>query len=313
MSNTDMSGGVRDFGRGIKLRSQEHKLLDLNEAQRLLDLGAVQGERPLRKGHVETLVAAMERGTFLFERADVSIAYVKGKTKPVRVNGQHTCAARLKMPAGFKCEISFLVYDVETERDLRKLYASIDRNAPRTKGHVIGTYLLSNPVLAGLPQHVLKVLPAGFALWRFPTKHDRTGVDGDAVAVSMLSEHVDLVTFVGEVLEKLDAKDDRHMFRAPVVAAMLATFNKVKGPSKDFWGKIADGDGFSGRDDPRRLLRDALISTSIGAGGRSGSRRRAVSPEELYRGCLHAWNAWRKGEKLAHLRLHQVGDRPEIE
>jgi hypothetical protein len=303
---------VTRFGRGvdgISFVSEKSVRLDRAKAQEFLDLPEFEGERPRRDAHVASLANAMRRQTFRPERADISVCNVGGKQ--YRVNGQHTCAAVLEMPAGFSLSVKLIVYEAKTMKDLQKLYASIDRGAARTKGHVTYAYLVGTD-LGGFKPHTLKLLPAAYALWRFHTKHSRTAADGDALAVAMLGDDKSVVMEVGEFLDGLDHREDSHMFRAPVAAAMMATYSKVNGPSKQFWTRVADGNGFSGRNDPRRKLREALKGLSLGAGSRGTGRRKGTSSEAAFRGCLHSWNAWRSDESLQLLRFHDVGQRPEV-
>ncbi len=310
---SEMQAAVTSYGHGltgIRLKSKKTITLTHAQAREFLGLDEFEGERPRRDAHVETLRSAMKRGTFRGERADVSVCNVG--SKKYRVNGQHTCAALLKMPEDFVLEITEVVYEADGMKDMQKLYASIDRGAPRTKAHVTRAYLVGSD-LGKLSAPAQAVLPAAYSLWRFPTKHGRTGVDGDALAVAMLGEHKVLVRMVGEFLDGLDNREDSHMFRAPVAAAMLATFDRIPAQAKKFWNRVADGSGFDGRNDPRRKLRDALRGLALGAGSRGAGRRKGTSSEAAYRGCLHAWNAWRKHESLKNLRFHDVGKRPDVE
>ena len=93
--------------------------------------------------------------------------------------------------------------------------------------------------------------------------------------------------------------------RKPVVAALYETFSALKVKGEDFWNAVGDGTGMSSRNDPRLRLRTSLMSSST----MKGSRSRHMPNEEMYRGCIQAWNAWRDGRELAAIRVSCEGKR----
>ncbi|MEK7567080.1 MAG: hypothetical protein AAB527_03035, partial [Patescibacteria group bacterium] len=84
-----------------------------------------------------------------------------------------------------------------------------------------------------------------------------------------------------------------------------------------FWDVVREGVGIDNKNDPRLLLRNALMTCKIGEKGRnarkaSGIASKQVTSEEVYRWAIRSWNAWRRDEPLAVLRAVLNADRPKV-
>lgn len=299
---------VSDLGEGIKQTGEEKVELTHALATEVLGYGEFIGERPLRDNHVANLGDCMRRGTFHWEWVMLVIArcgehhHKTPAGKPIRINWQHTCWARLEMAEKMRTPVRIMRYRCETENDLRQLYASCDRGAVRTRGNVIQSYLAGHPDFAGMKSHCLKLIPSGFALWHWETEGQRKQHDGDAQSYLLLTEFNDVANKVGQFLNHYKPSEFRHLMRSPVVAAMFATFAKVPTIAPQFWEAVANGVGFGSAEDPRLKLRNFCMNNSVGHGMGSKANLNPVDVESYYKCCIAMWNAWRAGRSVKLVR-----------
>jgi len=301
---------VTDISQGLIIRSRRKVNFTKEEATNLLNLPEFPGDRGLKNKHVDYLVKAMTRKTFRPEL--VSIITCSLKDKKYRMNGQHTAWARLEMPNGYRCEVEMIHYEAKSEQDVRQLYASIDRSSPRTKANVIESYLVGSEEFQGVKSRSLRIGPQGFALWLWSSGHERGKHDGDDIAYLLKTDYYDLAIKVCSFLDGLSPREHGHIFRAPVVAAMFATFNKAPQIAAEFWLPIGDGVGIEKRGDPRLKLRNYLMQTAVNAGKGGRSEKQQASSELMFRQCVGCWNAFRDGRTLSILRANERGKRARV-
>lgn len=302
---------VSRLGQKLKLSSTTRIKLNEKKAFEILELGEFPGDRPLREGHVEYLQDAMRRGTFRPELVKIITTKCAETGVVYRMNGQHCCWAIARFGKPIEYEVDLVHYNAATMDDVRMLYASIDRGSPRTKGNVITAYLQGTAEFMEVKPKTLKVLPAGYAMYRWESKHERRRHDGDALALLLRIEDNELVSKVCSFLDQLKPIDHGHMFRAPVVAALCYTFARARERSQEFWTAVASGEGFSAGD-PRNKLRTALLQYTVGQGPGGRNDRRRISSESMLRICLHAWNAWMRDERPSYLKASDSGKRPVV-
>lgn len=317
MSGKYVSGGapsdvvdVTSLGSGLELVKTRKVDFTHEEAEKLLNYEEFAGDRPLKNAHVDYLVQSMQRGTFHPEWVNLVVCKLDGKT--YRMNGQHTAWARLELGKNWECMVTMLEYKAETMDDMRILYASIDRSSPRSRANVITSYLAGTDEFEGVKATTMRVVPQGFAQWFWKTKTERRLHDGDDVAVLLKTDHYDLARKVCSFLDAHSARDQRHILRAPVVAAMFATFNKAPQVALEFWGPVAAGIGIEKLGDPRLKLRNELQRSAVDNGGGALSDKKRVSQEYMFRQCLGAWNAFREGRPLQILKAVEKGNRPGV-
>lgn len=307
------SGDVLDvtsLGNGLKLVETRKVNFTVKEAEALIGMDEFVGDRPLKDSHVDYLIQSMKRGTFHPEL--VNIIVCKYDVKTYRMNGQHTAWARIYMEADYSCSVNYLVYTAKSEDDMRTLYASIDRSSPRTRSNVITSYLAGTQEFEGVKSTTIRVVPMGFAMWYWKTKHERHQYDGDDVAFLLRTDQYDLARKVCAFLDKYTSRDYKHIMRAPVVAAIFATFHKAPQIALDFWGPVASGTGIEKVGDPRLKLRNALQVVAVDVGNGSHSDKKTVSQEFMFRQCITAWNAYREGRSLQLLKAVEKGNRPGV-
>ncbi|OHA58085.1 MAG: hypothetical protein A2571_03535 [Candidatus Vogelbacteria bacterium RIFOXYD1_FULL_44_32] len=298
---------VTSLGKGLELVKRRKVEFDRKEAMKLLELDEFPGDRRLKQNHVDRLIKAMLRGTFHPEWVTLIVCALDGKH--YRMNGQHTAWARIEMPEVWPCSVELLEYRAETDEDLRSLYSSIDRSSPRTRTNVMDSYLVGTPEFEGIKRQSLSRLPQGFELWFWPSAQDRRKHDADDTSFLLKTEQYDLAVKVAAFLDKLSARENRHMFRSPVIAAMFAIFNKSPQVAVKFWQPIADGTGIDKKGDPRLKLRNELMRTAVDSGGGSRSDKKRVSQEYMFRLCINAWNAYREERSLSQLKAYEGGKR----
>lgn len=302
---------------GSQLKKTADEIVDLteNRAEWLLgntkEVHEFAGDRPLKEKHVDYLVGAMRRGTFRPELVTIVVCEHDGKL--YRMNGQHTAWARIYLERKrWPCKVRMLTYRAATEEDMRRLYASIDRSSPRSKGQVVGSYLKGSPGFEKVSDPVLRHLSQGFALWKWEASHERNANDGDAVAFHLKTGYYDLTMKVAAFLGELSQGSHKHLLRAPVVAAMYATFEKAPQIAREFWMAVANGVGVDTASDARLRLRDKLMQTSVGLGGGASSAKAKMTQEEMFRICLRAWNRHREGKPVNQLKPGSQGKRPAV-
>lgn len=295
----------------ITLVKRETAILDVPFAEKILQFESFEADRPLRNKHVDYLVGTMVRGTFRPEQVDIitcdldTVDNGKRCTKTYRMNGQHTCWARILLseqdeaPRGIKYTINYYHYKAKSSQGLRTLYSSIDRNAPRTKSNVVHSYCYGTDKFEGVSKRILTLLSGGMDAWLNDTNNSDARLDADSVSHLLLNDHHTVALRVASVLDPFSAKE-YHLGRAAVVGAMFATFQKAPGAATEFWNMVKTGVGASSHDDPRLRLRDLLMTSNVGL--QKASRFKKLESEELYRLCIHAWNAHRKGLTLRQLK-----------
>ncbi len=301
---------VTQLGHGLKLAESRKMNFTVDEAEKLLGLEEFAGDRPLKNAHVEYIIKAMERGTFHQEFVSLVVCKFEGKT--YRMNGQHCAWARTYMPKNYECNVTMLTYTAKSMEDMRILYASIDRSSPRTRANVINSYLAGTEEFEGVKSSTIRVVPMGFSMWNWKTKHERRMHDGDDVAYLVKTEHYDLTRKVCGFLDRHSSRDYKHLLRAPVVASMFATFHKAPQIALDFWGPVATGTGIDKVGDPRLKLRNELQRVAVDSGNGAHSDKKLVSQEYMYRQCIGAWNAFREGRSLQILKANDKGNRPGV-
>lgn len=313
---------IEDLGKSLTLVEDRKVEFTVKRAEELLRLPefVVQDsvvDRNLRDAHVTYLLSAMQRGTFHPEWVQIVSCVCDEKNSgnskgtEYRMNGQHTAWARIYMDNDWPCPVRWLVYRAATVQDMRRLYASIDRGAARNFGNVINSYLAGTSQFKGIGQDRLKRIVAGFAFWHLggTAKNAANKIHPDDIAYLVQTEHTELTAIVAAFCQTLKSGMHTQMvMRSPVIAALYETFNVLKIKSAEFWEPVRDGTGLESKNDPRLRLRNLLMTTNIED---RANRRRLVDPEELYRICIHAWNAWRRGVELSNLRGPTDSKRPK--
>jgi hypothetical protein len=252
---------VASMGEGLTLKNRKTVNLTADFAAEFLDypefiVNDQKVDRAKSDSHVIYLARAMQGGSFLWEQVNFVLCDLDGNTKPTRLNGNHTSWARLVADSeGFdpkiNCPIQLMRYKAETIEDMRRLYASLDRGRPRTHGVVIGSYLAGTEDFPDTSTKILRLLAQGLGVWLWPETSVRKLHGGDDRAYLLLKDHHKAALAVAAFLKGSGMREQMHLTRAPVVAAMFETFNKAPQIALEFWKDVRDGLGIQDKDDPR--------------------------------------------------------------
>lgn len=280
------------------LSDEEVKLTDAKAAA-YIDLPVFRGERNVTDADVQRLYDCMKNGTF--NAMLVILATCEFDGVVYKINGQHTCWAKYYC-TGYEPKVREIRYKVQTEEQLRQLYATFDRNKPRSNQHITMIELANNEALKEIPITIVKFLAPGFRFWLYERETDRDRCTPEMLGSLIANKHLQLFILVSHFYYEYVKQTREMMFirRRPVAAAMFETFNKVSTLAPDFWRPVIDGVGLENREDPRLQLRTLLQNVVINSISRRG--RRSVDDETMYNYCIPAFNKWRKGEPVRSLR-----------
>lgn len=267
------------------------------EAESFLTINTFPGQRRLDTQKARRYADGIIDGSM--RPVHVGIAALRDSTR-VLVNGQHVLTA---IALSGKNQLATIeTYQCETDEDAWKLFATFDVHGTRTQGHIMKAArgLFSDCRLHDVPLRVLS--SCGTALMilgdgtRDPEFH--SGAPSKSFQPDLVSRHGDEVVFVNQ----FDAH--KHMMRIGVVAAMVATFRKEPVHAQTFWGRIAEGIGFTSQDDPAYRLRETLLE---GLTDKGGSRHRAYY-------CLSIawWNSWVTGSRRSIVKLAAMDRIPKV-
>lgn len=292
----------QDTKLNYQVLSDKVVVLDDEKASSYIELPVFKGERDITDSHVQRLFDEMSKGHFNPLLVILSSCEFQGVT--YKINGQHTCWAKYYC-SGYEPQVREIKYRVETEEDLRQLYATYDRGMGRSDSHLTMVELANNPHLREIPNSVIKLVTSGMKYWSFPTTAARRRCSPQDVASLATDKHLNLFlaicSFVRDNIES--SKDAQFARRVAVIAAMFETFNKAQGPSADFWLPVLNGIGLDSKEDPRYQLRSFLLEVRVKSSSSRGVR--SVSDEEMYNHCVPAFNKWRRGEKIKAIRPTQ--------
>lgn len=269
-------------------------------AETVYEMPQFSGERALRYSHVYHLAEEMEKGMFLWSDANIALVRCGWDNKLRRVNGKHTCGARMLMD-GRTPKIKVTTYKVDTEEGFRRLYSKFDRNAPRTPSHIINIRLVDTPQFEGIASSVLRALAQGFRVWSGTS-------NPDDVANMLLYDCNSLAHKVRPlVVTILGSKPMGFAKRAPVYGAMFETFHKCSRDSEVFWTSVLSGLHYTSKNDPAKALRDWLMTT----GSKASDTRQSADREYVYRACIIAFNQARAGgATTTRFQVHMNAKRP---
>jgi hypothetical protein len=306
---------LRELGEGLALK--DRKTVELKEefANSFLEYaefssGDEKIDRKLMMNWVEYLARQMESGSFRWEQVNLITCSFEGRV--YRMNGQHTCWARInaELPKGTRTPVQWLRYEAQTFDDMRMLYATIDRGKARGMQTVVTSYLSGREEFPDFKKGLLARLAEGLSLWLWENQNVRTLHTGDERAYLLLKDHHKAAVAIGQFFQDSTPKSVKHLYRASCIGAMFGTFSKFPHVAKEFWTAVRDGEMLQ-KKDPRFTLREYLLTSKVSKTN-INAELRVVSSEEAYRACLIAWNAHRQGRQLQMLAPGRLNERPEI-
>ncbi len=264
-------------------------------------VNSVSFDRSLKPAHRDHLVECMEDDRMFWEDVRIKVCRMKGKV--YRVNGQHTCSARIQAKLASDPVISYDIYEANDERAMRNLYRYLDGGRTRGAGDKTVAALKGIPGFTEFTDRDLNSLAFGLRYHLGENKTQRRAISTDELLSTMLQKPAQraLVLHVGSLLRwNGKAKNSAHIRRAPVMGAIMATFLKAgETDANQFWHSVIDGEMLAATD-PRSLLRSRLIEIAAQEGVRRGPTT-DNSADFIWHICISAWNSWRSGSKRKSL------------
>jgi len=295
---------INDLIKGARLIEERVVSLTKEFCEELGKLEHVEWERPLNERHVDRIVHLMKSGHFHPEWVIVMIGII-GKRRML-CNAKHTMYARAHhMPDTYNPPVRVLTYEADDEEQLRETYSQIDQHASRTVGQQSDAFLYKSAYFPEASKVAVRLLVKGFRWSQCDSKTRRSKFSVTKVVNILIADP--LLTTANMVLLCMGAGTNKHLYKAPVVGAMFTLLCKSPKESALFWDAVRDGAGLQA-DDPRLKLRTHLLAMSGKRGVSSDEQM-----EKTYRVCIHAWNAFRRGERQKTFTVPLNCDRPTAE
>jgi len=271
--------------------------LSVDAATNILELQTFAGERLVDDRHVQELYDEMILGRFRPEQVRLAVCYVGDDL--YRINGQHTCWARINMPPAYKCHIRKLTYRVPNLQELKKLYAVFDPSySARSVGHLTRILLLDTPATENISVQVISNLAVGFKFWRWGSTPEFRRQGHNEVS-NEIQKYANLFQAVATFYQPF-YKASHIGKRSAVIAAMFECFDKKPSIAESFWKPVCDGLNLTDPQDARYILMKWLQGASLDAAHYDQKKgKKVVSTEDMYRVCINVWNRWRKDEKIS--------------
>lgn len=207
-----------------------------------------------------------------------------------RINGQHSSHVTSKLngdlPEGLMVNLSH--YKVDDERDEILLFRQFDpKGSLRSKGDIAGAYQMMETDLRAVPRPAAKTAAEGIA-WYLSRKVGVPVPKGDEVYdLFHQPEYGPFIVWMGNVLTMKTPE----LKKAPVVAAIYATYEKDPDAAREFWHNVSRGGEEFAEKAPTTMLDRWLQETKV-----PKRRKSPIADTELYQGCVFAWNAQRNGK-----------------
>lgn len=297
-----------------KLVSDTKVVLDRKRAEQELSMDTFIGERGCEGRWVGELVAADKGGDFIAELVMLIHVICVGLRRTVRINGQHVCAHVLYMPSDYRIEVRNIVYEVQTEDEMRRLYAAIDCGRPRSNRHKAHALLFGRMELGGLGADIINAIHRGYR-HLIATKGQKRVLTVKEVCNIMIQDgakyacaHVGQFLTEKRVLSNDTASPSKGLRKPPIYAAMISTCNAALATNSllawiGFWTEVmCAGEPTAGR--PAFMLRQYLSFNHNTRGG-------LTLEERQYRASVIAWNHFRSDKPLNELRIADVIKRPQ--
>lgn len=288
-------------------------------AREYAEMEAAPGDRPLSERRLQAYRALLASGQF--RPVTWAEAYCKETGGRYRVNGKHTSVMLAAMP---KCPDFFVTvecYECDKLEDVAQLYATFDsKMMSRTARDINTSFAAICPELSDVGRTSIDLAVVGLAYHRWGKQYN---TDHQAAErAELMFEDVGFIVWLDTILvtrgkgrprKNEVSVNSRHLRRGGVISAMVATWKRDPERATKFWLAVRDETDPEPQL-PTRKLAKYLLNTSVISGGgvsRRGTRTKIGDTREFYVKCLHAWNAWKRGEPTA-LNYYADKDIPEV-
>lgn len=264
------------------IKSTKTAVITPEEARHLLTKNNFSSQRNISKSHVVALRRAIDSGDF--HVGSVCIAS-NGDGKEYLMNGQHQLTAAIL--ASKPITVSLVKAHCPTRSDMSRLFAQFDVGRSRNLTDIVSAEMDAANIkwfwrtgnLVAAAMNILFEKPG-------QSRHEKA---------ENVVKHVKIGNFVNQFINE----QTKHLWKAPIVAAMIRTYWKNKEDAERFWYGVATGEMMKASD-ARLTLREYLISIKNDRGG-------GQSRKEIIAKCIAAWNAFRSGKRTA---LKYYADKP---
>lgn len=277
-------------------------------ATKFRDMDPVPHDRPLNPKRIEAYRKMLAAG--LFRPVQWATVHCNETQATYRVNGKHTSnlfAEYEELPQPIHATIEH--YHCDDMDDVARLYATFDsRSQMRTTNDINRAFAAIDDQLSQLPSKLVNMCVSSIAYAKFGERYASVPAH-ERAEVLLDEENKRFIDWAHGVVGAY-GQSTRHMWRAAVVSAMYATWQRSKKASNEFWLAVREGTGVSPKV-PDRVLNRYLLSHGVGANGGDRKRRKTAtaSTREMFVKCLHAWNAWRR-DTTTDLKYHAQGKIP---
>lgn len=270
-----------------------------------VEMEPAPSDRPLSERRLQVYERILRAGEF---RPVTWASVLCGETHcTYRVNGKHTSTLLSKQSPVPEFYVTVERYQCDKLTEVANLYNTFDSKlGSRTTNDVNLAFAATVRELDGVPRQLIHLSVTAIAAEKWQAAANNIP---PAERAEELLDNCGFVTWLYGVATPSAA--NRHLLRSPVVRAMLATYGRAPYKAKEFWMLVRD-ESAPDRGDPTRVLARYLVRSSLGGRhGRTVSETKKSDPREMYVKCLHAWNAWRKGESTS-LAYYPKADLPAV-
>jgi hypothetical protein len=256
-------------------------------------------DRPLSERRIDVYIKLLEEGQFRPVTWASAACQETGET--YRVNGKHTSEMLSRLHSIPEFYVVLERYTCATLDDVAMLYATFDsKMQSRSAKDIYLSFAGVIPRLRDLPQNIINLSVCGMALETFgPEMYANTQ---PAERAELLMDNVPFVMWLRDLLEGGSTSSEivranhtrcPHLRRQTVVAAMFACRKRSVEKATEFWTEVRDETGGKPTDPSRKLAR---FLTTMSISKKDSGGKVQMTPKAVYAKCLHAWNAWRRGE-----------------
>jgi hypothetical protein len=264
-----------------KLELRKLREIDEYNAEMLLEHNTFEGQRKFRPVHCNELCEEITDGHFL--TGDIALAILKyDDGRKALVNGQHQLRAVIK--TGNSISVVYQEYSCQTPGDLSDLYSRFDNHLARSLGDIITPEAVALGVT--WKQAIVRLVVSAAVLDNEKRRMKKIE------KIKLLSYYLKQGAFIDFLMK--DSISCFHMHRAPVVRAIMNTWDKDKQAARTFWEAVRDGVGLP-KNAPALILRNYLMSTGLTKS--RTTKTSTATTREMYVKSIHAWNAFRTGTR----------------
>lgn len=262
-------------------------------------------DREIQDARTQMLKKAVHAGRF--RAPDWASAVCLETGIEYRVNGKHTSTMFSSWDGELpKLMVSVTQFECQTLKEVAELYATYDAKfSTRNSSDIYVVYARSVPELANVHKSTIRLAAAGmgYARWERTTC---TGHSSNEDRANLLINNPDFVLWLEALQTKL--KDNLFLHRGPVVAAMFKTWERDQEECDAFWNEVKTGSNTDTKS-PSRVLQRWLLGVILSRKGNKDIEQ--THDHEMLVKCIHAFNAWKRGESTK-LKYYAAVGTPEV-